>query len=39
MALGYEAIHSKNIAHLDNHAANYVVNELGYPILIDFGCA
>ncbi len=39
MLLGLEDIHKKGVIHLDNHPGNYVIDENGYQILIDFGCA
>ena len=39
MVIGLEDMHSKGVVHLDNHPANYVIDQYAYPILIDFGCA
>jgi len=34
-----EHLHQRNIAHRDLKPENVAINELGYPVLIDFGCA
>ena len=39
MALAISDIHEKGIVHFDLHSANFIKDELGYPILIDFGCS
>ena len=39
MVLGLEELQKRGIVHNDLHSANYNTDELGYPVLIDFGCA